>query len=107
MSEWDIGAESASYIDSQEFKKYVAAVTAILEASETPLCTREIHERLDSESRYEWTADALDSIPNLEHVGILPTRYRINSSRRRRRNRGYTGTNHIFPNKDHSLKETA
>ena len=105
MSEWDTGVESANYIDSKEFRDYVKAITSILEASEMPLCTREIHERLDSNSRYEWTADALDSIPNLEHVGILPTRYRINGSVRRRRNRGYEGTNHIFPDREHS-KET-
>lgn len=74
---WNEIFESATWLDSKEFKEYALEVALILESANEPLCTREIHNLLGSMARPRWTMDALEAVRNLGKTGVLVTRYFI------------------------------
>lgn len=82
LDEFDI-IEADTYLDTDLFKAYVEKVRAIIAAEAAPIGTRDIHRRLKTAAKPEWTADALEAIGDIEAVGVLPTRYRISTFRRR------------------------
>lgn len=76
-------SEPTCHIDTPQFKEYCRKVEAVIFAAAEGqngdfrgIGTRQIHEALDAESRYEWTADALTWLKTIEPIGLLPTRYR-------------------------------
>lgn len=73
--EWPDSPEKPSYLDSKQFKAYVALVRDIIHASETPVSIGDIHRALKGRVRREWTADALEWIRDIQTIGVRPTRY--------------------------------
>lgn len=69
------GWDSYDFRDSAEFKDYAKRIGKLI-AQKGALTVREIHTHLGSHYQH-WTMDALESVDDLEHVGLLPTRYRI------------------------------
>ena len=68
--------EGASYIDSEEFKDYAAAIEAIVHHADGPVGTRFIHETLGDCARREWTLDALSSLKSVELIEGYIDRWR-------------------------------
>jgi len=64
------------YLETGEFKAYVLLVRGVLLKAKKPLATREIHAQLKSSANNRYTADALEHL-DVEHIGILPTRYKL------------------------------
>jgi hypothetical protein len=64
------------YLETSEFKAYVLLVRGMLASAKKPLATREIHAQLKSSANNRYTADALEHL-DVEHIGILPTRYKL------------------------------
>ena len=73
--DWANSPDTDSYLDSMEFKQYAAAIRDIVHRSETPVSIGDIHRALKRKARMEWTADAIDSIKDIQTVSLLPTRY--------------------------------
>lgn len=73
---WIDSWETPTYLDSKAFRKYAAAIDAIIHQADRSVSIADIHRQLGDKKRIEWTADAIDSLRNIEPVGILPTRYR-------------------------------
>lgn len=74
--EWAMDVKEAPvYLDGKPFKKYARAIEAIIKSADSPVSIREIHLKLGDDKRPSWTADALESLVDIEPVGILPTRY--------------------------------
>lgn len=69
------GWDSYDFRDSDEFKAYADQVGKLL-ARKGALTIREIHKFLGND-RQHWTMDALEGVGDIEHIGLLPTRYRI------------------------------
>lgn len=70
-------SDEKSYFETREFRDYAAAVGEIIDAL-TPAggCTiRFIHETLGDDARREWTLDAIESLKNIEEVGVVVSRY--------------------------------
>ena len=76
MPDIDLEFSRSDWFDSKEFKAYVLLVRGVLLNAKKPLATREIHAQLKSSANNRYTADALEHL-DVEHIGILPTRYKL------------------------------
>lgn len=107
-------SESATYVDSDEFKEYVKAISALLNASPivtlTPYPVRqgmtigEIHRGLGDAKRPEWTMDAIPWVDNVVTVEGYLTRYRI-EEKPPVNYKGAKFTDSLFPKGKNSEKE--
>ena len=62
---WD---DEFTYLDTEEFQDYAAAIEAIVHHSDGPVGTRLIHDTLGDRARREWTLDALSSLKSVEVI---------------------------------------
>jgi hypothetical protein len=77
MTEEDYFYDSGSYLDRRDFRAYANRIRDLIHTpAMPPLSIADIHRLLGDDARREWTADALDSIKDIEAAGLLPTRYR-------------------------------
>lgn len=76
LSDTDFIFDSGSYFDSRPFRTYADQIRGLIFAAPAPLSIRDIHRLLGPEARPRWTADAIESIRDIEALGLLPTRYR-------------------------------
>ncbi len=76
LSEEDFFFDSGSYLDSRQFRAYAKRIRDLIHAADRPISVGDIHRSLGADANPEWTADAIDSIKDIETAGILPTRYR-------------------------------
>lgn len=69
--------DSGSYYDTRDFKLYAAHIGEIIDdAGREGITIRGIHGALGHLARREWTMDAIDSLKNIENLGVLCARYR-------------------------------
>jgi hypothetical protein len=76
IAEIDLEFASTGWFESAHFKAYVLLVRGVLLKAKKPLATREIHAQLKASANNRYTADALEHL-DVEHIGILPTRYKL------------------------------
>lgn len=74
--EHEFWSDRGTYLTTPEFKAYAAAIGEIIDAAgRQGVTTRQIHEALGDDTRRNWTADAIDSLKNIQEIGVLVTRY--------------------------------
>ncbi|MCC7308292.1 MAG: hypothetical protein IT173_12055 [Acidobacteria bacterium] len=76
MTEEDFFFDSGSYLDTRPFRAYARQIRDLIHAAASPLSIGDIHRLLADGCKRHWTADAIDSIKDIEPCGLLPTRYR-------------------------------